>query len=220
METPLLAALWQALAAGTSRRAVVAGFGGGLLAAGPLAFPGDGALAGKRGKRRKRKRNRKRKNTAKTRVGATCPGLSDSNLAGFTGDNRLAQTFTATASGPLVRAEVLVQKFSESTGDFVLRLSPLDAGGVPTNEVLDAAIVVDARVPEGESSVEFAFTGATSLAAGRPYALVLTRPGGSGNFAWSAHDDTCEGRSFASLGQDAPFIAADVDLVFTAFVGA
>jgi hypothetical protein len=212
MDLLFLTAHWRALTITTSRRAVLAGIGGaGLSASGEIS-------ARKRGRRKRHKKRRQQNGNGPARVGATCPAPSDTNLGGFSGENRLAQTFTAVASGQLLRAELLVQKFAESTGDYVLRISPVDDAGFPSNEVLDAAIVIDSRVPDGESTVTFLFAGAASLTAGTAYALVLTRPGGEGNFAWSGHEDTCDGQAFASIDQEAPFVATDIDLVFTAFV--
>jgi hypothetical protein len=62
-------------------------------------------------------------------------------------------------------------------GDYVLRLSPLDGSGVPTNTVLVETAAADATVPLGESMVSFSFAAPFFVAAGTQYALVLTQRG-------------------------------------------
>jgi hypothetical protein len=105
-------------------------------------------------------------------------------------------------------------------GDYILRLGPLDASGIPTNDVLAEASVANAAVPDFESIVNFVFVKPATVGAGTEYALILTRPGGD-LLAWDGHiNDTCAGSAFVSRDQSAPFLAAPpgIDLIFTTFV--
>jgi len=218
MEMTLMATFWEALTAATSRRGVLAGLGG-LLAASPLARSND-AVARKRGKRRKKKRKHKKDPKLQTRVDATCPGPTDDHgLSSLTGDVRFAQTFTAQASGQLVRAELQLLHFS--LGDYILQVGTVDAFGVPTNEVLAVTSVASAEVPEGdEVTARFNFGSPAELKAGTQYALVLTRPG-SDTLIWRGHfDDTCAGRAFFSGDQTSPFVgeSIELDLIYATFV--
>jgi hypothetical protein len=224
MEFTQLAAFWQSLTTPASRRGVLAALGG-LLTAGPLALGLEEAAARKRGNRRKNRRKNKNKNKTKqrknqkpeTRTDATCPESGGFSLSNPDGNNRFAQTFTANASGPLVSAELQISKRADSSGDFVLRLSPLDGSGIPTNDVLAEAIVADADVSEEASAVPFSFASPFSVKAGNEYALVLTR--GEGVFGWSARGGyACLGTAFQSPDQTAPFDESGFDFIFTAFV--
>ena len=214
------AAFLRTLSLLASRRRVLGGLAAGLLAARSLVLGADDAAAGKKRKRRKRRKNRKGKNRPKRRVAATCPGPGDTNLGDASGDSRIAQTFTALVSGPLIEAEVQLDKLEGSPGDFVLRLSPVeDSGEVvsPTNDVLAEASLANDAVAGGESAVTFSFADPFRVVAGVVYALVLTRPGG-GPFAWSGHGNTCPGQSFTSLNGAEEFFDTGPDLIFTAVV--
>jgi hypothetical protein len=220
METTPLVALLRRLSSSTSRRDVFASLSSGLFATGVVNFADD-AAARKKGKRRKRGKSKKDKNKdkPKIRVDATCPtsGLSGS---GNVGDVRFAQTFAALASGPLVKAELLVEKEAGSTGDFILRLSAVDGSGFPTNDVLAVAVAADASVPDGVSTVTFTFANPASVVAGTEYALVLTRPGGDFIGAFGGLGNPCAGQRFFSPDQKHPFQldSSGFDLEFTTFV--
>jgi hypothetical protein len=203
-----------------SRRGILAALGG--LLAGPVG-PGeegtDARRAGKAGKagkdRRKRKRRAPRAKRQQnppplsgpiTRVDATCP----INTGGFvirTGDQRIAQTFTALRTGPLVQATIEILKGFGSTGDYILRLSAVDAAGVPTNDVLAVSVVDDSRVPDIFSALTFGFADPATVIAGTEYALVLTRPGSDQLEAIGSFGNLCAGRAFSSPSQTAPFVA-------------
>jgi hypothetical protein len=222
--------LIRALSAGASRRVVLAALAGGVFAALPFAPGRDGADARKRGNRRSRRKRRKSQTQNQlqspprpapvTRVDAICVGAGDSGLGSNNPNARVAQTFTAGASGQLVTAELSVFKPAASAGDYVLRLAPVGGPGVPTNDVLAETVVANADVPANRSKVTFTFGQPASVVAGTPYALVLTRPGG--DFLQWAGDAgiACAGRSFLSVDQTAPFesINDDLDLVFKIFV--
>jgi hypothetical protein len=178
------------------------------------------ARESKRRKRRKNRKSKNRKNNPKIRVDATCPTLGSVISSVTDGNFRFAQTFTALASGPLVKAEILASKEPGSDGDFVLRLSPVDASGVPTNEVLAETSVAAANMPDGVSTVTFTFGNPAPVVAGGEYALVLTRPGGT-FVAWSGQlGNPCAGQHFFSADQEKPFQpdTSGVDRDFTTFV--
>jgi hypothetical protein len=199
----------------------------GLLAALPLGLAVSETEARRQGKR-KRKRNTKKKGKnpppppgPTLRADATCPGPSTSD-PGAGGLARLAQTFTALASAPLVSARLLIKKDPGSISDYILRLSPVDGAGVPTNDVLAATFVANGSVPDGESMVTFAFTNPAAVVAGTQYALVLARPG-TDNFTWMIRaGDACVGQRFVSNTPTAPF-AVDPDgndYIYTTFISA
>jgi hypothetical protein len=75
-------------------------------------------------------------------------------------------------------------------------------------------------VPDGPSTLSFAFANPATVVAGVRYALVLSRSG-SGSLGWDGRNgDTCPGQAFISDDQTAPFDTSvgEVDLHFTAFV--
>lgn len=200
-----------------SRRGIVAALSGGLLTSLPFALASGGAKGKK--KRKRRKKNRKGKqNGPSTRADATCPGPPDEAFI-VNGGTRLAQTFTVSAGGTLVKAELAINKEAQSSGDYLLSLSPVDNSGVPTNDVLAVALVQDATVPAGESTVGFTFDDPVDVAAGDQLALVVTRLDG-GVLTWvSRAGDACAGRGFVSPPPLTAFeFLPGVDFIFTAFV--
>lgn len=202
----------------TSRRGFIGGLTSGLLAPGLAATRGDAADV----KRKRRKKRKKTSEKPRTRRDATCLALGETGTAfGVAeGDRRFAQTFTALASGPLVRAELLIVRNTDTAGDYILHLGAVDAFGTPTNEVLAWTSVASNGVPDGTSTVSFTFANPFSVRAGTRYALIVTQPG-SGFLRWQGHlGDTCPGRAFVSPDQTAPFAAGgnQFDLDFTIFV--
>jgi hypothetical protein len=148
---------------------------------------------------------------------ATCSQISNGQ-SGADGNARLAHTFTALGSGPLVRADLLLVKRAGSNGDYVLRLSAVDGSDVPTNTVLAETSVANANVPVGESTVSFVFAAPFTIASGTSYALVLTRPGGD-SFAWRfKNENPCAGQSFISLSQSGQFTTDNDDFIFATFI--
>lgn len=221
---PTHAAHLRSITGRASRRGIIASLARGLFAIGIGSVTVDDVEASKKRKRRKRKNKKKDKNPRPsgpvTRADATCAASNRVVFSAFDGNLRIAQTFFAVKSGPLVTAVILSSKEPGSDGDFVLRLSPVDASRVPTNEVLAEASVVAATVPDGVSTFTFAFSNPAPVVAGTEYALVLTRPGGT-FVAWVGQSDTpCSGQRFFSNDQDKPFQPDPnvLDLGFTTFV--
>lgn len=178
---------------------------------------------------RKGNHRRKRRKHQKPRPGpqptvqaaATCAAAETSGFGG-NAPKRLAQTFTPSLSGALASADLKLQKIPGSQGDFILHLSPVDAFGVPTNEVLAAASVSNPSVPDEVSTVRFTFPTPVRVTANVPLALVLTRPGTTAIVWHAALGDACGGLTFESANQAAPFtiFASDLDFIFTVFVRA
>lgn len=202
-----------------ARRGIFAGILASMLAAN---LNETVAKRKRRRNQKKRGRRKKRRNQKpKTRVDATCPEPAEFSLRDPDGNNRYAQTFTAKSSGPLISAELSISKLAGSPGDYILRLSPVDGSGIPTNEVLAEAIVANADVPDGGGTVPFTFGTPYAVKAGNDYALVLTRS--EGTFGWGARGgDACAGSAFRSPDQTAPFTEGvggnGNDFIFTAFV--
>jgi hypothetical protein len=170
----------------------------------------------------KNNHHKKRKKRKHTRVDATCSGTDLSGGGNRDGNFRIAQSFTALASGLFVTAQLPIVKEAGSDGDYVLRLSPLDAG-FPTNAVLAQTSVANANVPSGGpegAPVTFTFGTPASVVAGTQYALMLTRPGG-GLLQWRGDSSNpCTGRSFFSPNQTESFqvLSEGIDLNFVTFV--
>jgi hypothetical protein len=227
MGTKHFAALMGGLISSASRRTVLAGLSGGLLAAAPVVPGRDMAEARKKGKRRK-KGKKQQQNPQQppsppgpvTRVDALCPGPSGTSLGSTDGNSRVAQTLAALASGALVRAELPIIKGAGTNGEYIVRLSPVDPSGFPTNAVLAETSVSNLSVPTGPSIVAFNFANPASVVAGTEYALVLTRPG-STHLQWEGNlGDSCSGGAFVSTDQTTAFIqpSESIDLIVTTFV--
>jgi len=208
----------------TPRRGLLTALGGGLLASG-LAWPGeDEEIAAKKGGQRRRQRRRRgkrrkgkdRNKPPVVKADARCIGNSDIDF-GAIENSRRAQTFTALSSGALVRAELTVGKDEDALDEWILRLSPVDGEGVPTNDVLAETVVPDTSVPLGPATaVTFEFADPPAVVAGTTYALVLTR---GEFFKWAARNgNICQGQAFSSSDQTAPFDETDADFIYTTFV--
>jgi hypothetical protein len=224
--------LLRAFSASISRRGALAAPASGLLTTLAMSRGVTKVAARRRSKhnrkpRRKRKRQQPQSTSAPPpapptdrliRADATCPGPVFTVVVSI-GDSRLAQTFTAIATGPLVLAELGIAKEPGTTGDYILRLSPLDRPGVPAGEVLAETVVADRNVPEGSSTVSFLFANPAIVAAGTEYALVLTRPG-SNDIRWEVTDISCGGQIFFSFDQTQAFFPTfeGFDFVFTTFL--
>jgi hypothetical protein len=227
-------AMRRALISAASRRGLLAALGGGLVTAGPFGLSGEDADAKRASKRRRKRKHQAKRNKRKnrnqqpppaaapvTRVDATC-GVGNLGTLPLPQENvRLAQTFTALASGPLVRVDLRIGKPNGAGGDFVLRLSPVQQSGEilpPTNDVLAETSIAEASLPVGELTASFLFANPFPVVAGTTYALVLSRPGG-GRFAWvRGVDDLCPGGAFTSPDQTGSFLDTFGDFFFTSFV--
>jgi hypothetical protein len=161
----------------------------------------------------------------------TC--TADQSLTGpfaVSGNPRYAETFIAAVGGQLSGLVFVVDKAAGSTGDFVVKLHAVDPEtGIPTSKVLVSKRVANSSVPEGELSrgvALFKKRKTIKLVQGKPYAVVLSRPNGSGDGAGFAvrvtSGDLCADNSFfVSHEQSGVFAPADshVDMIFGAYVG-
>jgi hypothetical protein len=218
MDTMPITALARSVLPALSRRGILAGLGGGLLAARQLADGGTDSKAKKNGKRKKKRKNKRKKNDV--RVDAICPGPTDNTGFGLNEGALFAQTFTTLSTGRLVLAEVLIEPLATGSADLTLQLRDVDASGVPTNNVLAEASLDVSNVPAGVSTVFFAFADPPSVAATREYALVLSQVGPR-SVSWKGHfGDACAGRAFRSEPSSEPFEVPvdELDLIFTTIV--
>jgi hypothetical protein len=211
-----------------SRRRLLVGLANGLPALLLVAVGLDEASARGHAKHRQHKRRRHRKQdhvpvsppppVPVTRADAACNASIDIAIGDPSGLARFAQTFAPNVSGALVRAELNVLKRAGESGDYVLRLCPVDGSGVPLDEVLAETSVSDSSVPEGINRARFTFAKPISVVGGTTYVLVLSRPGG--NLEWAAHsgDVDCAGQGFTSQDQAAPFQGVGQDFIYSTFV--
>jgi hypothetical protein len=205
-------ALRHRLASASSRRGLLGGLAAGLLMADPV-----GAAAKRKVKRKKRN---KKKDRIRTRADALCAESTGSSVALPSPDARVAQTFTAIRSGTLVRVEVEISNSAGTVGDYFLQVAPVDAFGVPTNEVLADAAVASEAVPDGISRVDFPFPQPPKVVAGDRYAVVLSRPEVGPQWSGRSGDGCPGGRAFVSDDLTAPFrsLSLSFDFIFTTFV--
>jgi hypothetical protein len=149
---------------------------------------------------------------------ASCSGPSFSGIAA-SGNNRLAQTFTAQNSGVLTTAQLVIEETPfDSPGDYLVHINEVDASGTPTNTTLASTAIPDAAVPEGESTVTVPFASPATVVASQQYALVVTRPASSG-FNVETAPTPCPGALFLSIGQSGSFTQqGETDMVFAVFV--
>jgi hypothetical protein len=217
-----------------SRRGLLAASLGGPLTALPLPLGLDETEAKNTSKRRRRRKHQARRKKRKNKqnppspdpiahIDAACPrtaGLEES--VEVNGNTRIAQTFTSFATGRLVRAEIPLFKSTGSSGDYILRISPVDTAGVPTNDVLAETVVANASVPDGESILSGVFGTPAAVVSGASYALVLTRPGDDEIELAGQFFNQCGGETYVSPDQTAPFALRSgdlgLDLAFTTFV--
>jgi hypothetical protein len=230
MDSRTFVAFRRSLVEAASRRGVLVGLTGGVLATGIVSLADD-AEARRKGKRRNKRNNNKNKNNgknknnnknkkAKIRLDATCPGAGEKGATHPAGEVRIAQTFTATRSGTLVKATIPVTSEADTETNFVLQVSPLDGEGAPTDEVLAEATVRIGRAPAAIDVLEFDFADPASVEVGVDYALVMSRPTGF-EFVWRAElGNPCDGRVFVSADSEDPFeiFSEDADLLFETFV--
>jgi len=155
---------------------------------------------------------------AQETVAASCSTPPTSSLVAGTGGNeRFAQTFSASLSGALTRAEIDVLQ-AGTAGNYVVQVMGVDPGtGRPNNAVLASTTVPDS-MPDQEYLLSATFSAPASIVAGQSYALVITRPG-SDTLDTGIRTD-CPGEFFYSPAgtTDWQVDAPDEDFVFTAFV--
>lgn len=152
---------------------------------------------------------------------AHCDGPSDGSSLFANGDEREAQTFTATHSGALTRATVEINNALNLEGsDFVLSILPTN-NGVPLDPPLASVAIPTASVPSGPATLDATFPAPATAAAGQGYALAVGRAGVLAlNFAvLTRSGNPCGGAAFFNTGPGwSPESPADFDVVFQTFV--
>lgn len=222
-QSPLTA--WQRAIESPTRRQVLRRLAGPVISGVALLPLAEVTNADKKQKKQRRRKKRKKGGndtptpTPEPTViaDATCPGA---NVSGFIigSDGRVAQSFTAGLTGDLVRADLTIDHFSISDGEYFLRVASL-VDGHPTEQVLAIARVDDRTLPDGQSVVRFSFDPPAPVRTGTSYALVLSRAG-AGEFTWRGDfNNSCPGRAFFSGGRSDPFEPSNQnDFLFTTFV--
>ncbi len=188
--------LSRSLTIAPTRRTILLTVGGGLIGLAGLHAGEDDSAAKRAGRnRRQRKRRQKRQDR----------------------DDGDQPPPPPPPPAPVVRAEIAIAKFEDALDEWFLRVSPVDANGRPTDDILAESVVSDANVPLGPSTiVAFPFTSPASVVAGTTYALVLFR---GEFFFWGKRDgDICPGSGFLSSDESPPFITTDGDFIYTTFV--
>lgn len=152
---------------------------------------------------------------------AGCPGPRD--FQAFIDNGRAAaQTFTATRSGRLTGAEVLVNEQTDiGSGDVVLTIARVNAAGAPTNDVLASATIPGAELDDNIAmrAANFKFGTAARVVAGERYALIARKSNGT-HFNWFGRNHTsCPGDMyFRDPGERAWEENPSLDFVYNVYV--
>lgn len=154
---------------------------------------------------------------------ADCPGPIETGVQVQTPIGTIASTFKAENSGTLTSAQVVVQKGSTDSGNYVLEIRPVDDAGAPTDVVLASTTVDDAIAdPNAFTQVTATFDPAATVEEGEQYALVVGRPGADEiqlGARFMGGDPCPDSRLFASNTRTTPYGEfTTADLVFATFV--
>ena len=140
--------------------------------------------------------------TAQAEVPSFCSPVSYGSAPG---DYRTAQTFTVPpnlAGTELAGAQFRITKEAGTSGDWIIQVLAVDAGGTPTNTVLRSATISDLNVPEGGPQWLDASFAAMPWAPGEMYAIALTRPTASSYLYLRCDADTVpDGGPYRSTSQ-------------------
>lgn len=102
------------------------------------------------------------------------------NIFAGTGQ-RIAQTFTEPNGGKLNTVQLVLNNQADTTGDYVLQVNTVDpSSGFPTNNTIASTQLAGDQVGNNPDFVPFTFATPATLVAGTQYALVHSRPNGSG----------------------------------------
>lgn len=220
-----------------SRRGLLGGLGGSLLALSVLGMTGADANAKKKKQKNKRKNKDKKKNEQSEPAAPLCPspppppGQAQPQLAGgcqaasvgvtsFGVGVRLAQTFVANRGGTLQQISVAIQKEASSAGNYVVQLVPAP-GGQPAHAsaaVFAASTIDNGDVATGDSTLVVTFAG-TSLVAGQPYAVVVNRLEEGLLLVHLANGTVCPNSAwFYAFGESSFSAAPNADMIVSVFV--
>ncbi len=133
--------------------------------------------------------------------------VQDSQTQSPTG---LGQTFVATKTGTLTRAQVLiVDDNSTITGipdrsSLLMEIRPLTSDGSPSNSIVLASDVIEANEISDSGTPDWAtgnFASNVTLTAGQGYAVTLSPRNGTTIIGWAgAAGNLCPGEVFTSMG--------------------
>jgi len=146
---------------------------------------------------------------------ASCLGPPDSGQTVLT-DQRQAQTYTAQHSAYVVEARTEINK-SAPGGNFQMQIYSVDPiYGFPSSPISGPAVIPDASVPTGNSTLVGHFPPGNLMGQGLRYALVITRPAGASFTVRDRGGDPCPGQEFQSSSQTGPWNPSDpaFDFVF------
>jgi hypothetical protein len=151
--------------------------------------------------------------TTPRRPNAACVAPTTGTISPAAGPFRFAQTFTEPNGGRLRAAELYFRQDPGGTGTFLLQVTTVDPdSGVPTNNAIATAELRAADFGAGYVDFfVFGFTEPPTLVAGRRYALVLSKPDGTGRYyVHVATPNPCfGGEAFESTTQTGPFRRID-----------
>jgi hypothetical protein len=197
-----------AITTGTRRRAmrslVAAGIGLGAIRA---------SLDAEAKKKRKKKCKKPPPITLQTAI-ISCPGPSTTT---FTASRRFAQTFSATQTGAITAASVVLLEVPGGS-DFVFEIRGVDGNGVPTAEVLASANVVDVpQVNAAPLTLTVDFNPPASVTQSQPYAVVITgTPFSDGYEVRTRIGNACAGLMFVDVSANGTFMPEmGTDLIFS-----
>lgn len=95
---------------------------------------------------------------------------------------RVAQTFTEPNGGKLNTVQLVLNNGATTTGDYLVQVNTVDPStGVPTNNTIASTQLAGNQIGNNPDFVTFSFATPATLAAGSQYALVHSRPNGSGD---------------------------------------
>lgn len=116
---------------------------------------------------------------------------ADHAFATVSSNSDIAQSFTATASGPLNRVSVLLAKAGSPLSNITVRIAS-DNGGSPSTSGLASATIAPSQVGAGASWINAAFASTATVANGTKYWIVLDYGSNSGTNYWIWRKDSSD----------------------------
>ena len=181
-----------------SRREILTGTAGLMLAGAISALPARSVGAAKK----KGKGKKKKPAPPALKSAFTCAPSDPSDFVEASIISRYAQSFTATRGGTLREIRVLINK-AQDARDYEVQLVRM-SGNIPSNgpfDVIAAATIPDGDVPTGNATLVAKFA-ATTLVQGTRYAVVVSRFGGEMAIPVPFTSTPCEGEmAIANAGE-------------------
>ena len=236
MDTHRFDVMTRSLTDSSSRRGLLGGLRGSLLALSLTAMIGGDAYAKKKHKKNNKDKKKNEKNMpeptaplcaspppppeqAQPLLGGGCQAASV-GATSFGAGVRLAQTFVASRGGTLHQIHVAIQKEAGSAGNYVVQLVPASAG-YPAHagaSVFAASTIDNADVSNGDTTLVANFAG-TSIEAGKSYAVVVTRLDGGILLVHVANGTVCPNSAwFYAFGESSFSTAPNADMIVSVFI--